>query len=68
MGWSVERGCPLPTEEGSGEGAVSALQNFLKNFLVQCVPKIFAFRPKGGGHRPMPPSPKYATDFNSVRD
>jgi len=40
MGWSVGRGCPLPTEEG---------------VLVQCVQKIFVSRPKGGGHRPVLP-------------
>ena len=58
MGWSVE--CvPSPLKNGSGE-AVPPPQKFLKFFLVQCVQKIFVFRPKGGGHRPVPP-PKYAT-------
>jgi len=41
MGWSVKK--------GSGEATVPAPQNLKKNFLVQCVQKIFAFRPKGGG-------------------
>jgi len=61
MGWSAGRGCPLPTEERvwGGEGAVPPPQKFFIFFLVQCVRKIFALRPKGG-HRPLPP--KYATD------
>jgi len=54
MGWSVGRGCPLPTEEGvwgggCGEGAVPPPQKLKKNFLVQCVQQIFTFRPSGGG-------------------
>jgi len=52
-------GVPSPLKKGSGEGAVPPHQKFFKNFLVQCVQKIFVFRPKGG-HRPVPP-PKYAT-------
>ena len=55
MGWSVGRGCPLPTEEGVWEGAVSPPQKIVKKILVRCVQKIFVFRPKGGGHRPVPP-------------
>ena len=55
MRWSVGKGCPLPTEEG----AVPPPQKFKKK-LVQCVPKIYAFRPKGGAS---PSGPhKYATD------
>jgi len=60
MGWSVKK--------GSGEATVPAAQNLKKNFLVQCVQKIFAFRPKGAGASPSAPPPEYATDFNSVRD
>ena len=55
MGWSVGRGVSSPLKNGSGEGTVPLPQNFLKNFLVQCVKKIFVFRPKGGGHRPVAP-------------
>ena len=55
-------GVPSPLKKGSGEGAVAPPQKFLIFFLVQCVQKIFVFRPKGGGgHRPVPPTPKYAT-------
>ena len=39
MGWNVGRGCPLSI-------------NF---FLVQCVQKIFVFRPKGWGIAQCPP-------------
>ena len=53
MVWSVGRGCPLPTEEGSGEGSVSAPQNLKKNFGSMCS-KNFCVQAKGGGHRPMP--------------
>ena len=52
-------GVPSPLKKGSGKGAVPPPQKFFKFFLVQCVQKIFVFRPKGG-HRPVPP-PKYAT-------
>jgi len=48
-------GVPSPLKNGSGEGAVPPPQKFLNFFLVQCVQKIFVFRPKGGGHRPVPP-------------
>ena len=36
-------------------------QKFKKKFLVQCVQKIFVFRPKGGGIAQCPRPPKYAT-------
>jgi len=50
MGWSVGRGCSLPTEEGVWRGGCSMCS---KNFCVQA---------KGGrGYRPVPPPPKYAT-------
>ena len=54
MGWSVGRGCPLPTEERVWGGGCAPSREIFKNFLVQCVQKIFVFRPKGG-HRPVPP-------------
>ena len=63
MGWSVGRRCPLPTEEGVWGGGCAPSPEIKKNFLVQCVQKIFVFRPKGG-HRPVPP-PKYATGFSA---
>ena len=47
MGWSVKK--------GSGEATVPAAQNLKKIFLVQCVQKIFAFRPKGAGASPSAP-------------
>ena len=46
-------GVPSPLKKGSGEGAVPPPQKLKKN-LVQCVQKIFVFRPKGEGHRPVP--------------
>jgi len=55
MRWSEGRGVPSPLKKGSGEGAVPPPQKFKKNFLVQCVPKIFAFRPKGEGASPSAP-------------
>jgi len=62
MGWSVGRGVPSPLKKGSGEGAQPPPQNFKKKFLVQCVKKIFVFRPKGGPS-PSAPPPKYATGY-----
>jgi len=56
MGWSVGRGCPLPTEEGVwGGGCAPSPEIFFKFFLVQCVQKIFVFRPKGGPSPSVPP-------------
>jgi len=56
MGWSVGRGCPLPTEKEVWGGGCAPSPEILKQFLVQCVQKIFAFRPRGAS----PPPPKYA--------
>ena len=42
-------GCPLPTEEGVWGGGCAPFPEFFLIFLVQCVQKIFVFRPKGGG-------------------
>jgi len=49
MGWSVGRGYPLPTEEGVWGGGCAPSPEIKKIFLVQCVQKIFVFRPGGGG-------------------
>ena len=54
MGWSVGRGCPLPTEEGVRCAPSPEIKK--KFFLVQCVQKNFVFRPKGGGASPSDPS------------
>jgi len=51
----VGRGCPLPTEERVWGGGCAPSPEIFKFFLVQCVQKNFVFRPKGGGHRPVPP-------------
>ena len=59
VGWSVGRGCPLPTEEGSGEGAVPPPQKFLKIFWFD-VFKKFLCSGQRGGLSPSGP-PKYAT-------
>ena len=60
MGWSVGRGCPLPTEEGVRGGGCAPSPEFFKFFLVQCVQKFFCVQAKGGGIAQCPP-PKYAT-------
>jgi len=43
----VGTGCPLPTEEGVWGGGLCPLPRNLKKILVQCVQKIFVFRPGG---------------------
>jgi len=55
IGVECGEGCPSPLKKGSGKGTVPPPQKFLKFFGVQCVQKIFVFRPKGGGHRPVAP-------------
>jgi len=62
-GWSVGRGCPSPLKKGSG--CAPSPEIFFKFFLVQCVQKIFVFRPKGGAS-PSAPPPKYATGDSSL--
>jgi len=47
MGWSVGRGCPLPTEEGSGEGAVPLPRNLKKNFWFNVFKKILCSGQRG---------------------
>jgi len=51
----VGRGCPLPTEEGVWGGGCAPSPEIKKKFLVQCVQKIFVFRPKGGPSPSGPP-------------
>ena len=48
-------GVPSPLNKGSGQGAVPPVQKFLKKISVQCVQKIFAFRPRGGASPSVPP-------------
>ena len=65
MGWSVGRGCHSPLKKGSGKGTVPPPQKFKKKFFwVQCVQKIFVFRPKGGASPSGPP--KYATAYSTA--
>jgi len=60
MGWSVGRGCPLPTEEGVWGGGCAPSPEIKKKFFGSMCSKNFCVQAKGGGHRPVPP-PKYAT-------
>jgi len=62
MGWSVGRGCPLPTEEGVW-GCAPSPEILKKIFCSICVQKIFVFRPKAGGIAQCPP--KYATKYQN---
>ena len=56
MGWSVGRGCPLPTEERVwGGGCAPSPEIFFRFFWFNVFKKNFAFRPKGGGIAQCPP-------------
>jgi len=55
MGWSVGRGCPLPTEERVWGGDCAPSPEIFKKFLVQCAQKIFGVQAKGGGASPSAP-------------
>jgi len=65
MGWSVGRGCPLPTEEGvRGGGCAPSPEIF--NFFWFSVFKKFLCSGQRGGHRPVPPplnTPLLALDW-----
>ena len=52
MGWGV----PFPTEEGVWGGGGAPSPEIFLIFLVQCVQKIFAFRPSGGASPSVPPA------------
>ena len=62
-GWSVGRGCPLPTEEGIWGGGCAPSPEILKKIFWFNVFKKIVLRPKGGGASPSGP-PKYATDID----
>jgi len=47
-------GVPSPLKKGLGRGLCPIPRNLEKKISVQCVQKIFVFRPKGG-HRPVAP-------------
>jgi len=47
-------GVPSPLKKGSEGGGCAPSPEIFRFFLVQCVQKIFVFRPKGG-HRPVAP-------------
>jgi len=55
MGWSVGRGCPLPTEEGIWGGGCAPCPEFFKKFFGSMCSKNFGVQAKGGGHRPVAP-------------
>jgi len=54
MGWSVGRGCPLPTEEGVWGGGCALSPEIKENFFWFNVFKKFLCSGQGG-HRPVPP-------------
>jgi len=49
MGSSVERGCPLPTEEGVWGGGCAPSPEFKKKFFGSMCSKKFRVQAKGGG-------------------
>ena len=59
MGWSVGRGCPLPTGEGVWGGGYAPSPE-IKIFFGSMCSKNFCVQAKGGGAWPSGP-PKYAT-------
>jgi len=61
MGWSVGRGCPLPTEEGVWGGGCAPSPEIFLIFFWFNVFKNFCVQAKGGGGIAQWPPPKYAT-------
>ena len=53
MGWSVGRGCPLPTEERVWGGGCAPSPEIFKIFFGLMCSKNFCVQAKGGGHRPV---------------
>ena len=60
MGWSVGRGCPLPTEARVWGGGCAPSPEIKKKFGSMCSKNLYVQAKGGGGHRRVPP-PKYAT-------
>jgi len=62
MGWSVGRGCPLPTEEGVWGGGCAPSPEIKKKFGFNVFQKFLCSGQRGeGGIAECPPPPKYAT-------
>jgi len=54
MGWSVGRGCPLPTAEGVWGGGCAPSPEIFKKFFGSMCSKKFCVQAKGGD-RPVAP-------------
>jgi len=55
IGWSVGRGCPLPTEEGVWEGGCAPSPEIFFNFFGSMCSKYFYVQARGGGIAQCPP-------------
>jgi len=60
MGWSVGRGCPLPTEARVWGGGCAPSPEIKKISSSMCSKNLYV-QAKGGGASPSAPPPKYAT-------